>query len=218
MTHEATIETRPATTKKADTAKRIALANFIILATLLFSAVAEAGEAMTHDGFHMRWGVGLVAAAGAGEGENAPYSFVAPGILDGVQLGGNIQENLSVFFEADSLILFSGNKKSANQETTYGFMTGIGMGHYIMPANIYVSGAFGPTLNNFAFGGDGVSFDRHNLGLGFTVMAGKEWWISDGWGAGVGGQFFYMANKGKTTKEFTNHTLAFGMILTATYN
>ncbi|MCP4675176.1 MAG: outer membrane beta-barrel protein [Deltaproteobacteria bacterium] len=207
---------------------RIPLAGLVVLATLFFSAASEADEARTHDGFHMRWGVGLVAATGTSEGENAPYSFVAPGILDGVQLGGNLRENLSLFFEADSLILFSGNKnigtdsKSENNDTsettTYGFLTGIGMGHYFMPANLYVSGAFGATLNNFAVSDDGIDFDTDNIGLGFTVMAGKEWWVSDGWGVGVGGQLLYMANKGEGTSKFTNHTLAFGMILTATYN
>ncbi len=228
MTHQATIGTRPANTKKANTAMKVTLAGLIVLATLFCSAVAESDEARTHDGFHMRWGVGLVAATGATEGDNAPYSFVAPGILDGVQIGGNVKENLSLFFEADSLILFSGTKNietdrqsedsNTSEETTYGFLTGIGMGHYFMPANIYVSGAFGATLNNFSVSDDGINFDTHNIGLGFTVMAGKEWWVSDGWGVGVGGQLLYMANKGANTNSLTNHTLAFGMILTATYN
>ncbi len=228
MTHEATIGTRPNATKHVGAAKRVALAGFLVLVGLLLSTVAWSGEPMTHDGFHMRWGVGLVAAAGAGEGENAPYSFVAPGILDGVQLGGNIKENTSLFFEADSLVLFSVNKNieadrraastSTDEETVYGFMTGVGMGHYFMPANIYLSGAFGATFNNFVLGDDGVEFDRRDIGLGFTVMAGKEWWVSDGWGVGVGGQLLYMANKGETGNSFSNHTLAFGMILTATFN
>ncbi|MCP4601213.1 MAG: hypothetical protein GY847_11930 [Proteobacteria bacterium] len=228
MTHTTTIETRSASENHANTVKRIALTGLVILAVLLSSAVAEAGDAKTHDGFHMRWGVGVVAAAGAGEGENAPYSFVAPGILDGIQLGGCIKENLSLFVEADSLILFSVNKnikntresenKSHDDETIYGFMTGIGAGHYIMPANIYLSGAVGATYNNVVVGDEGTSFDSHNIGLGFTVMAGKEWWVSDGWGVGLGGQFFYMANKGKNTNKFTSNTIAFGMLLTATYN
>ena len=57
---------------------------------------------------------------------------------------------------ADALTLFtvdrnreaSGPSADDDEDAYYTFMTGAGIGHYIMPANVYFSGAFGISLNN----------------------------------------------------------------------
>ena len=216
-----TIWTRP------NSSKLTAVAT-VVLAALLSSAAASAGEIHTHDGFHLRFGVGLVGGASTVYSGDTSLTFGGPGLLDGVQVGGSPIENLSIFFEADCLTLFSANTgsnkdgglKPSNQDgpSFYGLMTGVGVGYYFMPQNIYVSGAVGAAFNRVSLSDDGVDFNTQDMGFGFTAMAGKEWWVSDNWGVGMAGQFLYLQGSGRTSAVASSHTVAFGLILTATYN
>src|SRR4029079_14699548 len=68
---------------------------------------------------------------------------------------------------------------------------GIGLTYYIMPVNVYVSGAVG--IGQIVF--ENYHGDREGSDIGFAsdVIVGKEWWVGDDWGLGVAGQFMFAA-------------------------
>ncbi len=164
--------------------------------------------------------MGVVATAQAIDKDNAPISFsTAPGILDGVQIGGRLTETLALFFEADSLVMFQNTnpKPKADDGVMYGFLTGLGVGYRVLPANIYLSGAVGATLSDVIVGSDVDPIETARVGLGFSAMIGKDWWASDGLSLGLSGQFLYMATVQDQASGFTKHTVALGMLLTASF-
>jgi hypothetical protein len=208
---------------------RAATATAMAAAAFFWCAVARAEKTETYSNLHLRFGVGLVFTAKAREGENAPFSYsTAPGILDGVQLGGHLNEDNALFFEADSLIRLGKTKnldseavsstEKNDDEIVYGFFTGVGMGRYISQADLYLSGAMGVTYNNVVVGGDGPMLKTQDMGFGFNLMIAKELWISDSWSAGFGAQLLCMLGRSENSNHFNTATVAFGVLATASFN
>jgi hypothetical protein len=61
------------------------------------------------------------------------------------------------------------------------------------------------------------TFESDN-GLGAKVMLGKEWWVSENWGLGIGGQVFYANCDRGLNGSKDIKTLAYGLLFSATYN
>jgi hypothetical protein len=61
--------------------------------------------------------------------------------------------------------------------------------YYLMPANVYLTGAAGLSWINL----DDAQEERRwsESGLGFNLDLGKEWWVSRNWGMGVAGRFWF---------------------------
>jgi hypothetical protein len=181
----------------------------------------RASEPMLHDSIHLRFGVGLVSAGG--NIDNQTMAFSGPGLLDGVQVGGCPTKNLTVFFEADSFTLFGNTTGTKGTDPTrdvnYGFLAGAGVGYYFERADLYLSGAVGASLKNVHVSDEGTEFNaKRDAGIGCSVMLGRDWWVSDEWSVGVSGQFMYLANKGYASRAFSSHTVAFGLLMTATFS
>jgi len=211
----------------ATTRNRTLLAITVGLLFSLVSAVAVSSEPHTHDGFHARLGVRLVDTV-IELGDRDPSAvFSGPGLLDGVQLGATPVENFTLFVEGDSLSLLDTIHVSADDgETRFktqsdrelgSFLTGVGAGYYIMPANIYVSAAAGVAFHKVALTDDGMDLDQMEIGAGFALMAGKEWWVSDQWTVGLGAQLLVLGQVGGGN-VFNPHTVATGMMVSLTTN
>lgn len=227
MTHRATIGPRLLT----DLNRLFSVCNVLmILLCRIAGASANTLPSEQFSRFHLRFGVGLVATAQASAGENEPVALSsAPGILDGVQVGGRVTKNLSIFFEGDSLIMFQkedvagvdsrvGQNARTDRTLVYGFLTGIGVGYRVQPADVLLSAALGVALSDVVFGNDTKAFEPGSLGMGFSAMVGKDWWSSRGLNVGFGGQFLYLATQGEYTDRLAKHTLALGVLLVASFD
>jgi len=217
------------TQSNTETRKGAQLAALITLLALVVAGFsAEASESYTHDGLHFRFGVGVVAGAATIEQADKRVTFGGPGILDGVQLGFCPTENLTLFLEGDTLTLLGTelDRDAASRDTAsesddeavvHGYLGGIGIGHYLMPANVYVSVAAGLAIDNVVSTDDGYGYAGHGPGVGVNLMASKELWVDDQWSVGLGAQLLYLANRGPSG-ELTDHTIAGGMLFTVSHN
>lgn len=196
-----------------------------LLVTLVASRAA-ADDPYTHDGLHFRWGVGVAATGGySADNKDEVLSFDTVGLLDGVQIGGYLAEDLSLFLEADFLTLFIDHRgvdptmplemDADIDEQRYGLLVGPGVGRYIMPANIYVSASVGASLNDFGITDEGIEISRHDIGVGFSAMAGKEWWVHESTSIGVAGQFLFLTNLDGS--RLGSATVAAGLLFVASH-
>lgn len=208
---------------RARTATRIATV-VAALTVLLWTGKTSAGDPYTHDGLHFRWGVGVTAVGGSSaDTKDRVLDFTTVGLFDGIQIGGYIKPNLSLFLEADFITMLPPNQdvewenpaSALDDEMSYGLLVGPGLGRYLMPANVYISGSVGATLNNFAITDDEIQVSTENIGVGFSLMTSKEWWLSEDFSMGFAGQFLFMTNI--EGSEVTEITVAGGMLLVASH-
>ena len=129
----------------------------------------------------------------------------------------NPSPNLSQ--DGDDLGELNGISLSAN-------LFGVGVSHYFMPINVYVTGVVGPSWLSVSADDDGQDERMStDLGIGFNLDVGKEWWVSDNWGLGVAGRFWLTAlehdsdlgtsGTGVSAVDYT--FLGFGVSFSATY-
>jgi len=171
-----------------------------------------------HDGFFLRLseGLGYGQATASDNGNDYKYSGITT-IMD-IAIGYSVIENLAI--TAD---LFGGiqinPKRTVNghsvstsgiQLDSLGF--GVGATYYFMPLNLYANLGIGVAEMVLDAGN---TRSETNTGGGFHVGVGKEWWVSDNWGLGLAGQFFYMA---VPVEDVTFHDIGFGVSFSATYN
>ncbi len=176
--------------------------------------------------FHLRFGVGLVFTAETTDGENAPSSFgTAPGVLDCVQIGGWVNEDFALFFQADSLVMFDITEMDArlklenkgSDDVTYGFMAGIGGGTHLLQRKVFVSGTLGIAASDVVIGNRVDSVAPGSLGLGFSATVGRNWWSANRLNLGFAGQFLFMVTRGEHSNAPLQHTAALGALLVASF-
>ena len=128
-----------------------------------------------------------------------------------ISLGGAVGENLILHGD----LWFNGNSPRQTRTAFMEFGTAVaggGLTYYFMPHNIFVSGGIGmatswlvvldPNDMDREFGRDS-RHDRipdgfnYGTGIGAYLMVGKEWWVSDNWGLGVGLQGDFARTQGK---------------------
>jgi len=160
-----------------------------------------------HDGMFMRFtvgpgfgifsGTGHLAAAESGtddiptnEGGQAGGSF---------SLGGSVSENLILHGDVWMSILSAENRSNQLYQEFGTVVIGVGLTYYWMPHNFYLTGSVG-MANSFLVMRDRMASwnneDRTSettRGVGLSITAGKEWWVSDNWAIGVAlqGEFSY---------------------------
>jgi len=93
-------------------------------------------------------------------------------------------------------------------------MLGVGVTYYLMPANVFLSGAVG-------FGGLQITQNDvdHDTEAGFAtrVGIGKEWFVSDSWGLGLAACLDACAAKDKGTNPPTWWSFAPLVAFSATF-
>jgi hypothetical protein len=145
------------------------------------------------------------------------------GVSFAVALGGAVAPNLAVFgnfFESGAVQLSS--LKTSRTDLVgadNAAMGGLGAGvvYYLEPLNLYLSGALAFTFF-FIEDAKGKMLAQTDGGIGFDGMVGKEWWISQHWGAGAAVEVI-AATAMKDQNDPSVHWTAesFNLVLSATY-
>ena len=203
---------------------------FILLIALASLAVAGPYP-YTHDGFFLNFalGFGYQGLDYEGEDEEAFYEASASGLAFDMsyRIGGRIApftvlhatvlrvSNLSEL-EADITVKGKTESFSTSDYIAAMYLYGIGVTYFIPPHNYYVSGSVGTALFTMEDDDDYIKASS-SLGIGFQLLAGKEWWISENWGIGIAVAMSYGS---ADDKDDTGEMSAFGInfFITATYN
>jgi hypothetical protein len=176
-----------------------------------------------HDGFYMRVyaGLGYFTASETFGGATDTYSGL--GATYGAAFGGTIARNLILYGEVlgttvtDATASYGGGAPdfSGLDLTLFGF--GPGVAYYIEPVNLYLSGTLTFTEISFSDTNTAQPLDNTNLGIGFSFMVGKEWWVTPDWGIGIAGQF-HIAAMHDPTVDARLRASVFSLLFSATYN
>jgi hypothetical protein len=139
-----------------------------------------------HDGFYMRLllGGGGSASSGGGLDVSGPSGAFA------VALGGSVNDHLviyaEVFDEVDTspTVKVNGTRTLPGAKLTHTVIAyGVGAAWYFMPADAYVSAT--AAVGNTSIEVDTTKYSTKNGFIG-RVSLGKEWWVSQNWGLGLG--------------------------------
>lgn len=181
--------------------------------------------ARLHDGFYLRMRLGFGHVGLTSEVAGAETSVTGTGGTSGVALGLTFGGSFVLYAEAlnnfnvDPTVKVGPSQIDTNNVTAGVFGLGPGVAYYFMPANFYVSGTL--VFGNVSVTVDDMEVGETKWGPGLSFMAGKEWWVSDNWGLGVAGQFFYGSYEDKAPIGGSTPTwkaTAFTVVFSATFN
>src|SRR6185312_15409049 len=178
-----------------------------------------------HDGLFLRLNVGAgYTNVSATDHYGRDMKFSGGSLNVGLALGGAVAENLIVF---GNLFMAVANRPDWTQPTMpfstswdgTAFLGGFGVGlaYYIMPADVYLSGAL--AAMTFSASDDyGNTVAASNTGLGFQGMIGKEWWVSPEWGLGVAGEMVFASMKDRDDNSLSWNGSSFSILFSSTFN
>lgn len=203
----------------------------VLSVVLLTASSAEArpgpGHAPHDTGFFMRLAGGFGYGRAALD-DSTETTFSGLGGMVDLAFGGTISPNLALHVDLFGASMFEpsvevGGRDQGDAENTTMSVGGLGIGvtGYIMPANLYLSGAVGVGVGNirtrFAFGGGTFEIEEStDPGLAINLMIGKEWIISRRWGIGLAGQVVIATLDTDTGVGLS--VLGFGVLFSATMN
>jgi hypothetical protein len=217
--------------------KRFVFSAALALATtgaLASNAAAQPGQApgvqttqvrgyQSHDGFYLRFiaGPGYTTMS---SGENtSKLKINGGGAGVSIAAGAAIAENLVLFGELISNRAVSpdvsiGAGTGTLKDASAGLIgIGAGVAYYIMPANVYLSGAVITTKLTLD-DKDGKTLNETQYGPGLDLTAGKEWWVSANWGLGVAAQLAVATMKDKGSGAPTWTAVGATIAFSATFN
>ena len=177
---------------------------WILAAVLLTASVASARERRyrggndgrhEHDGFYLRLQVG----GGYSHANLAGEDFAVKGGAAAInaEFGGAVARNLILFGKlygtsASNPDIEIGDitfeDRNSDASMNIGALGG-GVTYYIMPANVYLSGAL--SFSQLTVREEGITRAETDLGGALHLGLGKEWWVSDDWGLGIGAEFAF---------------------------
>lgn len=143
-----------------------------------------------HDGFYLRAQLGGGYTRASVVGEDLAIKGGGAGL--NLEIGGAPVRNLILYGKLFGV-------SSTNPDVEVGDLTiegqdadvsqnyagvGVGLTYYLMPANVYLSGAL--TATQLSVNDDGETIAETDLGTGLHLGVGKEWWVSKNWGLGLG--------------------------------
>lgn len=193
------------------------------LLILFTSTTAMAGGSpRAHDGgFMLRMTLGGGGASTSLSGSNGELEFSGGEGEFTIAIGGIVSENLALHGTlfgstmVDPDVKVNGTKLgSANGSLT---MNGAGGGltYWIMPANFYLSGSVG--IGQLTVDPDGSSSASSDNGFAMELALGKEWFVSDSWGLGLGGGFsWHSIPDGVVSENWSGKS--FSIRFSATFN
>ena len=209
----------------------------VLVCCMFVCGIANA-ETSERDGLFLRLSFGF----GFGEDWQSTDSVPKEARLAGVgsvgdlAIGGIVAENLALhatFYSstlADPVYQPSGIETAGNNNETYRVSTGglgVGLTYYIMPLNLYLSGSAGfgtRQTERTVISGNTTNIERivSDIGVGYQLAIGKEWWVSSEWSIGVGAQAIYvraaMPMDGCDGCRRNRESLVSGIVFSATYN
>jgi len=178
-----------------------------------------------HDGFylHLDIGYGYTSLSANYAGEKMTIS--GGSLAFGIAAGGVIAPNLILFGTfygnviSDPDVSYGGVPSTdgwGTDATVYGL--GIGLAYYLMPVNVYFSGAISATWLKVEDSYYAQTYLETNTGLGFQGKVGKEWWVWPGWGLGVAGQLTLSSMKSSDLDNVRWTGASFSVLFSATFN
>jgi len=180
----------------------------------------------THDGFYLRFLFGMGFGGTSMASPKGSESYKGQLAAMGMDLGWSITPRLVVYGEARLSGILEATVKG-NPDASKGdinvYEGGPGICYYlklsdeILVPSWYVSGSMVVQKLTMDLTGAGTVRTLSDLGFGFDVMLGAEWWVWDNWAASAGARFQFGSSKVKDVDaRWTTLTGAF--ILTLTYN
>lgn len=136
-----------------------------------------------------------------------------------IAIGGSPSKNFVIFGEmivqsvSSPKIEIEGTEYDSVDSAALSFTSiGPGVAYYFGESSFFLSGAIGLADATFETAEASAGAD----GIGFRLGAGKEWWVGDQWGIGLGANFFYasLSDEGSTDVRATS----FALNLSATYH
>jgi hypothetical protein len=136
-------------------------------------------------------------------------------------IGGVVTENLAIhgtlfgFSMVDPTVEFNGTELGEANGSMTMSAVGAGVTWWAMPANFYLSGSVG--FGTLTADPDGSSAASSDTGFAMELALGKEWFVSDSWGLGIGGGLsFHSIPDGDLPENWSGVSLS--LRFTATYN
>jgi hypothetical protein len=176
-----------------------------------------------HRGFFLRLHMGpSFTSFSSSGGTSGSTQLSGSGVALGIALGGALAPNFAIYGAFFEPVMVEGNLKTARTDlltATNAAVGGLGAGavYYLEPINFYLSGtiAFTSMVINDA---KSNTLDQTDGGIGFQLMAGKEWWASQCWGVGAAVEIVAAT----AMKDDNDHSVswtgeAFNVVLSATY-
>jgi len=173
----------------------------------------------THDGFYARLQIGPTVVT-ARQGDT---TYWGAGLGMGFALGATVLPNLVVFgtiffhFADEPTIKTNGLSMTISGSSLDDDSFGAGLTYYLTPVNVYLSAAIAGTSATLYDKNDN-RLTSSNTGVGFQVMAGKEWWVGREWGLGVAGELTgaWMSDADDSAVHWNAFT--YSALFSATYN
>lgn len=171
----------------------VALVGLLVPLGLIATLARPAGAVSrpeTHDGFLLRFSLGLgYEGLDISDGEGSEVGLSGFGLSGSLTLGGVVANNLAIHGDFFGLAAVSPNvslngrhigEARDSSVSLSGF--GVGITHWVMPLNLYLSATLGLAKATIDVQGDAFEAD---WGLALRAMIGKEWWVADEWGIGI---------------------------------
>ncbi len=186
-----------------------------------------------HDGFMLRLALGFGGASlkekvsGSTLGiSNEQFSGLSGSFS--LDVGGALSDEIVLHGRLSDFVMVDPNVKvdgvstgTATDSSLAALLLAPAVSYYFMPVNVYLTGAVGLSwLSIKDPSGDSAST---SAGFGLNFDVGKEWWVSDDWGLGVAGRFWFshVATKNNSsptaTVKYTDDFIAAGVLFSATY-
>ncbi len=189
--------------------------------------VAQAGELCypapppghQHDGFYAR----LQAGAGYLSARQGSTTYSGAAGVFGFALGATVSGNLELFatllfhFAQDPAVQAGGGAAPVSPSTVENDAAGAGLAYYLAPVNAYAAAAL-TAANVTLYDRTDNRLGGSNTGIGFQVMAGKEWWVAREWGLGAAAEVTggWMADSDDGSVRWRAFT--YSLLFSATYN
>lgn len=197
-----------------------------IIAALLFTSTAASAQEYNehvHDGFYLRLQVGGGYLRAAASDVSPTIAVKGPSANINAEIGFALFNNFILygkFYGAaspnPSIQVGDLSMDNLGDEWSQNFgAVGLGVTYYIMPANIYLSGAITYTQLSISERNEKVA--ETDLGGGLHLGIGKEWWVSKNWGLGIGAELALGRIRDEGSSDNWNVTNV-AIVLSATYN
>lgn len=193
------------------------------LALIAFAGpAAAASRPETHDGFLLRLTLGLgYEGLSLSDGAGTEIDLSGFGLSSSLSLGGVVADNLAIHGDFFALTAVSPNVAINGEDfgeasDSSVSLTGLGVGitHWVMPLNLYLSATLGLAKASIDVEGDETEAD---WGFAVRAMVGKEWWVGEEWGLGLMAELTW-ANVPVEVEEGSASYLGINFGLSLSYN
>ena len=207
------------------------------------SAATPAAGVRTHDGFMLRFTIGIggsyLPMEGSIEHEDGSRDYSGFSIGSAFDIGGAPIENLALHARLATLDTPDPNLSTDEGDFESELAVNAGLfapaiTYYLMPANVYLTGAIGLCVVSFTddssalpISGFRINVDIENetstthLGIGVNLDVGKEWWVGSNWGLGVAGRLWYahatVSEDEPVQLALVDNLVSFTVLFSATY-